>query len=351
MAYDVIVAGASFAGLTLASRIKGKTLLIDRKSVGSLPTSACATFYDVLEKMGCESSLYKVFHKVNWQTGYSSYAFDAVEPFCTFDYKEFCHSLLKKFAGEFLKANIEGYRDGSVITDKGTFSGRVVVDCTGWRATLGSSVKRDLVDEKNLFFGLEAVVPYEDDKLTFIMDSKIMEHGYAWIFPIDRGSRVGLGSYANSGLNFVEKLKNFVASFELEIQEMHGGFLPFRLRQAVLDKIFLVGDSGGQVFPLTAEGIRQGIYFAQACAEIIQKVVDGGISLEDGLNAYRKFVEKHRWVFARFLFTQNWILHAENRRLDFASKFACRRLPMNLVQKQYFNAMRIKPQWTKGGRD
>jgi flavin-dependent dehydrogenase len=344
LSYDIIIAGASFAGLTMASRIKGKILLIDRKSVGSLPTSACATFYDVLKKMGCENSLLKVLNKVNWQTAYNSYIYEAVEPFCTFDYKEFCQRLFSKFNGEFLKANIKGYQDGSVVTDKGVFSARAIVDCTGWRATLASSIKSNFVDDKTLFFAVETVTSYEDDKLNFFMDPNINKGGYAWIFPIDKGSRFGLGCFAKEKHNLIGKLRNFTSSFGVKMGGVHGGFIPFKLRQAVVDRIFLVGDSAGHAFPLTAEGIRQCIYFAQECAEIIQKIIDNGLSLEDGLKAYQNFAKKHSWVFTRLSLTQNCVLNATNRRLDLASKLCCRRWPINFIQRGYFNAMKIKPQ-------
>ncbi len=42
--YDIIIAGASFAGLAVASRITdGKVLLIGRKKIGTRQQSACGT--------------------------------------------------------------------------------------------------------------------------------------------------------------------------------------------------------------------------------------------------------------------------------------------------------------------
>ncbi|NIW91899.1 MAG: hypothetical protein GWN20_03100 [Phycisphaerae bacterium] len=42
--YDVIIAGASFAGLAVANQLSGhKVLLIDRKPNGAGQTSACGT--------------------------------------------------------------------------------------------------------------------------------------------------------------------------------------------------------------------------------------------------------------------------------------------------------------------
>ena len=47
--YDVIIAGASFAGLAVASRItRGKVLLIDRKEIGAYQVSTCGTTVGVV---------------------------------------------------------------------------------------------------------------------------------------------------------------------------------------------------------------------------------------------------------------------------------------------------------------
>jgi len=340
--YDVIIAGASFAGLTLANRIRGRILLIDRSDVGALQTSACATLVDVLEKMDCKDSLLKELYTVNWQTCYGSYKFKAFEPFCTFDYKEFCQILFKKFEGEFVKAQIKGYEDGSVVTNKGVFTAPIIVDCTGWRAVLASSIKKDFVDKKELFFGIETVVPYEDHMLSFILDRKIVKDGYAWIFPIDRGSRVGLGGMTNDGRSLSDKLNDFTSVLGVDTGKIQGGYIPVGLRGGVVDKLFLVGDSAGQAFPLTAEGIRQSIYFGQECAEIIQKIIDGDITLKEGLKAYDSIIEECRQIYRRLLWTQNWVQGKKQRFVDLVSRLSCRGSPIQFIQGKYFKTMRIR---------
>jgi len=345
LSYDAIIAGASFAGLTMATGIRGKVLLIDRKGVGTLPTSACATFHSVLKVLGCESSLLKVLPKINWQTSYNSYVYKAYEPFCTFDYKEFCQCLLSRFEGEFLKAQVKGYKNGAVVTNKGTYSAPVIVDCTGWRATLASSAEKDFVDEKNLCFGLETVLPYEDDKLSFIMDPNIIKKGYAWIFPIDKGSRVGLGCLAENSRTLAGKLRSFASSLNVEMgNNLNGGFIPINLRRAVVDNIFLVGDSAGQVFPLTVEGIRQSIYFGQKCASIVQEIIDGHLVLEEGLRAYQDFVNRHRLLFKHFMPLQHLFFGLGPRSLEVVSQLSCRPSLLRFIQRKYYDAIRIESQ-------
>ena len=57
---DVVVCGASFAGLAVARELAGTAadvLVIDRDEIGAHPTSACAAPMPWLEALGLESSV------------------------------------------------------------------------------------------------------------------------------------------------------------------------------------------------------------------------------------------------------------------------------------------------------
>jgi glycerol-3-phosphate dehydrogenase len=54
---DSIIVGGSFAGLAVASRLRGRILLIDRKDFGTGQTSACATLLSVPEAVGASSAI------------------------------------------------------------------------------------------------------------------------------------------------------------------------------------------------------------------------------------------------------------------------------------------------------
>lgn len=47
--YDVIIAGASFAGLAVANRLDCNVLLLDRNNIGEHNTSACASITRFIE--------------------------------------------------------------------------------------------------------------------------------------------------------------------------------------------------------------------------------------------------------------------------------------------------------------
>mgnify|MGYP001060250969 CR=1 FL=1 len=339
MRYDAIVAGASFAGLAVAGEIKGKVLLIDKNDIGNRPTSACTTLYSVIQKLGCEDSTLSVFEKVGFHTAFGYTEYKALEPFCTFDYGKFCRELAKHFDGEFLRANIKGIKGNTVLTDKGDFYSDCIADCTGWRAKLGTDLEPAFVDREAMFFGLQTEVDCEqDDVLRFFWDSRIVEFGYAWVFPAGKRTRFGLGSCGNKK-SLKKNLARFVSSYGKEINGLYGGFIPYKVRKPVVGKIFLAGDSAGHAWPLTGEGARQAIYFGQRCGKIIQKVIDKKVSLDEGLEEYANFVKKHRYYPGFLLCLQQVFFKMPNWGVELAAKLFGRGRAINFVQGKYKNGL------------
>ena len=62
--YDVLICGASFAGLCVARELTGagaRVMMIDRYEVGERQTSACAAPTDWLNALGLEDSIRQTF--------------------------------------------------------------------------------------------------------------------------------------------------------------------------------------------------------------------------------------------------------------------------------------------------
>lgn len=89
-------------------------------------------------------------------------------------------------------------------------------------------------------------------------------------------------------------MRAFLKKFGLVAGEVHGNFIPYGLRSPVVGSIFVVGDAAGQALPLTAEGIRKSLEYGSACGRTVQRVIDGKITLEQGLLEYRALVEESR---------------------------------------------------------
>ncbi len=292
MKYDAIIVGGSFAGLAVASRLRGNILLIDKREIGARQTSACGTVLSVPDRLGCMDSVLQVYNTGFIHTSSKTIEYDPPYSFCVFDYQKLCQTLVKRVEAKIIKANVRGLMDSCVMTDEGPFRGTCIIDASGWKAVLASSLKRDFVDRSKMSFGIETTVNYEGEGLQFWLDPRLIKGGVGWLFPCGSQARFGVGSYVGDA-NLGPRLASFLNDFHLQVAEVHGGFLPWRMRRPTVGRIFLVGDAAGQCEAFTGFGIRPAIYFGMSCADTVQRVIDREISLEEGLQHYNELVRTY----------------------------------------------------------
>ena len=296
--YDAIIVGASFAGLAVARRLTGDVLLLDRHEVGTVQTSACGTPLWVPRALGVESSVLQVHDRLDLRTPSRTITYDLREiPFCTFDYRAFTQGLLAQSRVVFLRAAVTGIEDGAVTTASGRFTAPVVVDASGWRGVLVHERDRPPTERGGYSFGLETPTSLEDDKLTLILDRRVMRRGLGWIFPVGRGSLVGLGSYVGAS-KLGPPLRSFLCALGAPTASYHGTFFPSRMLRPTVGRIFAVGDAAGQCLPLTAEGIRPALYFGDRCGELLRTVLEGRLTLDAALAEYTRIVNRYRRAYA-----------------------------------------------------
>ena len=294
LSYDVIIVGASFAGLAVARQVRGRVLVIDRKAPGTDQSSACGTLLEVPEQLGAIDAVLQTYDMGYIHMPNRTIAYRLPYEFCTLDYQRFCDILADQADFTFLQAsalNIEGNR---IHTSRGSYEGHVIVDASGWRAALGHQLDSRLVNRRSLSFGLETELPLRGLGLYFWVDPDVMQRGVGWDFPCGSTSRLGVGSYAGQSAvgPLLERFEgNFTAH---EASHRHGGFFTSSLRRGRASQLFLVGDSAGQCLPWTGEGIRPALYFGQECGRLIQRVLDGNVSLEGALYIYDTLVESFR---------------------------------------------------------
>jgi geranylgeranyl reductase family protein len=130
---------------------------------------------------------------------------------------------------------------------------------------------------------VQTAAPPEEVDLTF--DFASVSNGYAWIFP--KGDHLNVGVYSlspASGLTrslLLSYVKNRVGADPVDgvVGQYLGigaGENPAEYVQADLrDRVFLVGDAGGFVDPLTGEGIYGALVSGQAAAKAILAEVRG----------------------------------------------------------------------------
>lgn len=166
MAYDVIVVGASFAGLAVAARLAGKrVLLIDHKPIGTGQSSACGTLVSTLTALSLQDAIEQVHDQLIIHTPGRTFVFPVPEPYCTFDYAVLCDRLRAQGDAQFIHAAAVAVRDHDVQTIHGTVTGALVVDASGWRSIPGSRMVTASPEHDRRSFGLETTASYHANGL------------------------------------------------------------------------------------------------------------------------------------------------------------------------------------------
>ncbi len=141
--WDVLICGASFAGLAVARELAGsgaEVLVIDRYEIGERQTSACAAPTEWLRNLGLEASIRQTFGELVVHAPKRSHRWALPFTFSTFDYRTLCGLLAEQGDFTFETAKVEGITRGDVHTihtDRGDLSSPLVVDALGWRRVLG----------------------------------------------------------------------------------------------------------------------------------------------------------------------------------------------------------------------
>jgi len=308
---DVLVCGASFAGLAVARELAGsgaQVLVVDRYEIGERQTSACAMPTAWLTALELAGSLRQTFHELVVHTPRRSSRWPLPWSFSTFDYRELCALLWSQAQCtglQFETATVAGHRAGAVETDRGTLRAPLVVDALGWRRVL-SNRKPIQPPKARLSRGLEVHPDGRGDALELWIDPGYVRAGYSWSFPAGDELRVGVGSFWPSH-HVKEPTKRLARDLDLPAVRYQGNWIPHQLRAATEDGVFFVGDSAGHCLPLTAEGIRTALYFGLACGRELRAVVERRLVGEQALRRYAAFSSSHAHKYSVLLAAQRAI--------------------------------------------
>src|SRR5436190_4558894 len=195
--YDVLICGASFAGLTVARQLAGsgaRVLVLDRYDIGERQTSACGVPTEWLRVLGLEDSAQQEFGELVVHTPHGTSRYDLPWTFSTFDYRELCRLLWAQCDADFETAKVNGRTRETVHTDRGDVSASLIVDALGWRRILASDGGYQPPDAP-LSRGLEVHPGGSSDDLEIWIDRRYVPAGYGWNFPAKSEQRIGVGSF------------------------------------------------------------------------------------------------------------------------------------------------------------
>jgi menaquinone-9 beta-reductase len=314
--WDVIVCGASFAGLAVCRELSGagaRVLMLDRYEVGERQTSACAAPTEWLTVLGLGESIRQTFRDLVIHTPQKTFRWTLPWTFSTFDYAQLC-ALLRAQAPdvEFETATVEGGVQGeqpdriTVQTDRGALNAPLVVDALGWRRVLSNARKPIQPPEARLSRGLEVHPHGAGNDLELWLDPKYVRAGYSWSFPAHDEMRVGVGSFDPRD-HVKEPTVRLAGDRDLPAVRYQGNWIPHQMRAPTEDGVFFAGDSAGHCLPTTAEGIRTALYFGLACGRELRLVLEGRETREQAQQRYAGFCEDHRWAFSWLLRVQRLV--------------------------------------------
>lgn len=312
--YDVLICGASFAGLAIARELAGavradgapaRVLTIDRYEIGERQTSACGVPTGWLEALDLMGAHRQTFSELVVGTPHGTARWPLPWTFSTFDYPELCALLAAQGDAEFETAKVNGRTGNTVHTDRGDLTAPLIVDCLGWRRVLAQDGGYQPPDAP-LSRGLEVHPAGRGDDLAIWIDRSIVPAGYGWSFPARDELRIGVGSF-DPRFHVKDNTVELARDLGSEPSGYQGNWIPHELRDSVEDGIFFAGDSAGHCLPLTAEGIRTAFYFGIACGRQLRSVLAGQQTRQQALDAYSAFNAAHDWKYKWMLRTQRLV--------------------------------------------
>ncbi len=313
--HDVLICGASFAGLAIARELAGAgadVMIVDRYEIGERQTSACGIPTEWLRRLDLMDCERQRFDTLVMHTAHGDARYRLPWTFSTFDYRELCQLLWRDCDASFETAKVNGRAapangggEIAVETDRGVISAPLVIDALGWRRVLASGDGYQPPDAP-LSRGLEVHPAGSSDDLEIWIDRRYVPAGYGWSFPARDELRIGIGSFdprfhvKDTTVLLAEDLGKAPNAYQ-------GNWIPHKLRKATEGGVFFAGDSAGHCLPLSAEGIRTALYFGIALGRELRGVVEGRQSREQAAATYAEFNDSHEWKFRWMLRVQRLI--------------------------------------------
>ena len=318
--HDVLICGASFAGLAVARELAGsgaRVLVLDRYEIGERQTSACGIPTAWLRELGLMGAHRQTFGRLVVHTPHGTSVLDLPWTFSTFDYPELCRLLWEQTDAVFETAKVHGRSGNTVHTDRGDLTAPLVVDALGWRRMLGPRATSPPMRRCRVASRCTPGAPATSSRSGSTAATSPRVTAGASRLPDE--VRVGVGSF-DPRFHVKDTTVLLAEDTGRDPVRYQGNWIPHKLRAATEDGIFFVGDSAGHCLPLTAEGIRTALYFGIACGRELRAVVEGRQPAASALVRYGDFSAAHEWKFRWMLETQHLVPRVPPRLLNLGLK-------------------------------
>lgn len=167
----------------------------------------------------------------------------------------------------------------TVAVDGQTFHGHFLVGADGVHSQVRKLTEKD-VSWFWRAFALEAMVTVPNvERQKLVFDFSAVRDGYGWVFPKGDHVNIGMCSYAQDETVDRKRLAAYIAAryngaIAEHVMGQYAGCGAAN-HQIPASRVFLVGDAGGFVDPLTGEGIYFALVSGQAAAAAVHAGLDG----------------------------------------------------------------------------
>ncbi len=289
MEYDAVIIGSGIAGAGLAYNLRGsglKVLVLDNKNSSSDETYRVRnTFPEIVEKYRLPVQKKMKGIKIG---SYQDIYLKLEMPMYLLDYEDCCNDLLSRSGAVFKKEKAIDLRSNHLLTDKGKYRYKNLIDCSG----KGFFLRKKLNLNLPFRFWLGDLRVYEN--------SESIEEDYFYYMFGDKGffedlyfhnNKIICGRWqytADLNFNNIEKTRRTLADMYTDQKHITqtGAIIPCTPAFPIVIKkrnIAFLGDSFGNASTASAEGIR----FILDSSEILAKAIRLG-----DLGIYEKLWKK-----------------------------------------------------------
>ena len=293
--YDVIIAGAGFAGLACAEALAQRgcsVLVLERKTdPGAGLHTTGILVHEAAELLKLPAELYKPISQVRLygpslrhiELASSRYSFLAT------DTPALMRHLLQdaaKSGARFMlgTAFTHGERTGGrIIVNRGLASCRLLVGADGARSRVAATFglgrnRRFLLGVEAEYTGLTVDNP---EAFHCFLDQRYAPGYIGWVIPGPEVMQVGLAVHHTRKPDlaaFTGHIAPLLYGQQPRIVERRGGLIPVGglAEPFCNDKVILVGDAAGTVSPLTAGGIHTALHYGNRLGELAAAYLHGG---------------------------------------------------------------------------
>ncbi len=309
--YDIVIIGASFAGLACARRAARSGLsvvVLDRKpSPGAHVHTTGILVKEAWEEWAVPASLVRKIRRVRVYAPSHRYVELERRPyyFLSTDTPRLMERLVADVRsagadvrfGERYEGLVSGAGERPRLSGSGIV-GRFLVGADGARSPVARSV--GLGGNGRLLKGTEwefSALDRVEDCLHCFVDPECAPGYIGWVVPGVGVTQVGVAAHRDRRADvrrFVAKIEGRFGLKGRRVLGKRGGVIPIGglVKRFYRDRVLLIGDAAGMVSPLTAGGIHKAYRFGSLAAEAIADFLGGGPHPGEIL---RRAYPKGRW--------------------------------------------------------